>query len=72
MVQQMCTKSKFEGDPYIDSVVGRAVLTIAYTRGTRVGGLLPPNNKQGASSGARADYEVKRKEGEKAIPYLAT
>ena len=35
--------------PYIDSVVGRAVLTIAYTTGTRVGGILPPRCKERAA-----------------------
>ena len=49
IVQKMCKLSKKEGDPYIDSVVGRAVLTIAYTTGTRVGGLLPPRDKNRAS-----------------------
>ena len=48
-VQKMCKITKEEGDPYIDSVVGRAVLTIAYTTGTRVGGLLPPRNRERAS-----------------------
>ena len=44
-VQKICTKSRVESDPYIDSVLGRAVLTMAYTTGARVGGLLPPRNR---------------------------
>ena len=49
MAQNMCTASRIEAEPYIDSVVGRAVLTIAYTTGTRVGGLLPPSNRERAA-----------------------
>ena len=49
MAQEMCTVSRKEAEPYIDSVVGRAVLTIAYTTGTRVGGLLPPRSRERAA-----------------------
>ena len=48
MAQRMCVLSRKEAEPYVDSVVGRAVLTIAYTTGTRVGGLLPPCNRERA------------------------
>ena len=49
MAQTMCVTSRKEAEPYVDSVVGRAVLTIAYTTGTRVGGLLPPSNRERAA-----------------------
>ena len=49
MAQQICAASKRLAKPYIDSVVGRAVLTIAYTTGTRVGGLLPPKKRERAA-----------------------
>ena len=48
-VQEICTRSRKNGEPYIDSVIGRAVLTIAYTTGTRVGGILPSRRKSQAS-----------------------
>ena len=44
-VQRICSASRKEAEPYIDSIVGRAVLTIAYTTGERVGCLLPSSNK---------------------------
>ena len=44
--QKICDKTRKDGDPYIDSVIGRAILTIAYTTGTRVGSLLPSRNKK--------------------------
>ena len=49
MAQRMCVVSRKEAEPYVDSVVGRAVVTIAYTTGTRVGGLLPPCNRERAA-----------------------
>ena len=49
MTQKLCVASRMEAEPYIDSVVARAVLAIAYTTGTRVGGLLPPSNRERAS-----------------------
>ena len=47
-VQKICEKTRRDGNPYVDSVIGRAILTIAYTTGTRVGSLLPSRNKKRA------------------------
>ena len=47
-VQKICEITRQQGDPYIDSVIGRAILTIAYTTGSRVGSLLPSQNKKRA------------------------
>ena len=43
-VQKICNKTRKDADPYVDSVIGRAILTIAYTTGARVGSLLPSRN----------------------------
>ena len=47
-VQKICNKTRKDADPYVDSVIGRAILTIAYTTGARVGSLLPSRNKKRA------------------------
>ena len=48
VAQRICSESRALSNPYVDSVLGRAVLTIAYTTGARVGCLLPPRDPKRA------------------------
>ena len=44
-IQAICIKTRAEANPPYDSIIGRAVLTLAFTTGARVGCLL--QNKYG-------------------------
>ena len=45
IVQRICMISNETKPPDEDSIIGRAVLTVAFTTGVRVGGILPPNTE---------------------------